>query len=102
MTVVCDLQACNHHTEWGAHQEEGVEELHPPSRGFPAEHRKESRVRPLLPQTMRRMLSWVPTPIALRQLHVFSFTFRHTQVWVWVPCWPLKVLHGEPPHRALA
>ena len=39
---------------------------------------------------LRQMLSWVPTPIALRRLHVLWFRFRHTQVWVWAPCWPLK------------
>ena len=53
MTVVCDLQACNHHTEWGAYREEGVEGSHPPSRGLPAEHRKESQVRPLSPPTVQ-------------------------------------------------
>ena len=38
---------------------------------------------------LRRMLSWVPTPIALRRLHLLWFRFRHKQVWVWAPCWPL-------------
>ena len=36
------------------------------------------------------MLFWGPTPIALRRLHVLWFRFRHTQVWVWAPCWLLK------------
>ena len=35
---------------------------------------------------LRRMLSWVPTPIALQRLHVLWFRFQHTQVWVWAPC----------------
>ena len=39
---------------------------------------------------LRRMISWVPTPIARRRLHVWWFRFRHTQIWVWAPCWPLK------------
>ena len=46
----------------------------------------------MVPSTVaqRRVLSWVPTPIALRQLLVLWFRFPHTQVWVWAPCWPLK------------
>ena len=40
---------------------------------------------------LRRMLSWVPTPIALRRLHVLWFRFRCTHVWVRAPCWPLKI-----------
>ena len=46
----------------------------------------------IMPTTvaLQRMLSWVPTLIALWPPHVLWFTFRHTQVWVWAPCWPLK------------
>ena len=32
---------------------------------------------------LRRMLSRVPTPIALRRLHWYWFGFGHTWVWVW-------------------
>ena len=39
---------------------------------------------------LRRMLSWVPTPITLRRLHVLWFRFRRAQVWVWAPWWLLK------------
>ena len=47
---------------------------------------------------LHRVLSWMPTPIALWRLHVLRFGFAHTQAWVWAPLWPLKTLaRGSAP-----
>ena len=36
----------------------------------------------------------VPTTGALQKC---MFRFGHTQVWVWAPCWPVKILQRDPP-----
>ena len=46
---------------------------------------------------VRRVLCWVPTPIALRRVHSFWFRFRHTQVWVWAPLAASIFMWGAAP-----
>ena len=49
------------------------------------------------PVALRRMLSRVPNPIALRRVQWYWFRFGHTPVWVWALCWVVILWHGEPP-----
>ena len=47
--------------------------------------------------SLRRVLSSVPTPIALGRLDWVWFRFGHTQVWVWAPFVALCFIRGTAP-----
>ena len=49
------------------------------------------------PVALQRVLSWVPTPITLWQLHWVWFRFGHTQVWVWAPFDAVNFIKGTTP-----